>query len=148
MEMRVLMSVLKHKEFISLYNKKPYYVFQRCLLKVLWYSWHADWDQIYCRVCLWYGLMNRLWCSQINTNSGVRHSRVCKGSIGSSIKKTEQYNFFLYFDVWFMNGASTYIQVFKKKIENFFDRQLSCNFLSNRYNISHLKVPHQHFGIS
>ena len=28
----------------------------------------------------------------------------------------------------------------------FFDRQLSCNFLSNRYDISHLKVPLQHFG--
>ena len=30
----------------------------------------------------------------------------------------------------------------------FFDRQLSCNLLSKRYDISHVKVPPQHFGSS
>ena len=36
---------------------------------------------------------------------------------------------------------------FLKKIwgSKFFNRQLSCNFLSNRYNISNLKVPPQYF---
>ena len=34
-----------------------------------------------CGVALWYELKNRLWYSQINTNSGMRHPRVYRGSI-------------------------------------------------------------------
>ena len=32
------------------------------------------------------------------------------------------------------------------RVQFFFDRRLGCNFLSNRYDISHFKVPPQHFG--
>ena len=41
----------------------------------------TDWDQICCQVALGYELINRLWDFQINTNSGIRHPRVCRDSI-------------------------------------------------------------------
>ena len=107
----------------------------------------ADWNQICCGVALWYELRNILWYFQINTNSGMRHPRVYRGSIWSSIKKN------LYANTFFILKYDSYIvQVpiykFLKKSwgSSFFDRQLGCNFLSNRCDISHLKVPRQHFG--
>ena len=96
--------------------------------------------------------MNKLWESQINTNSGMRHPRVCRDSILSSFKKLYGKTFFLFFDVWFIDVTKTFIRVFEEIVRFifffFFDRQRSCNFLSNFYDISHLKVSPQHFGTS
>ena len=32
-----------------------------------------------------------------------------------------------------------------RRVQIFFDRRLGCNFLSNRYDISHFEIPPQHF---
>ena len=78
----------------------------------------ADWNQFFCEVALGYELMNRLWYFQISIKPGVRHPRVSRDIIETSIKKNNNKQLysetFIYFYIWFIYGARTYVKVFEK----------------------------------